>query len=418
MTRRRPRPATKSLPHSRGSWHDRLTRAIPGAASRLFWLRLVLALAFISGVLLAPKLWLSSRFYPLTPLFTVFPAVPPPLDLVLLLGLLLSLAATTVFPHTRAPVIASLVAAGALMLLDQSRLQPWVYQYVFMLAAFAFHPGNPSDPARYASILDPCRLVVASIYFWSGVQKLNLTFVAGVFPWLLQPFVQHLPEPARIPFYALGAAVPFVEAGIGLALLTGRYRRQAVFLSLAMHAVILLALSPVGHDWNRVVWPWNLAMGALVVILFWRTGDVARGGALLAKRRPAFHYIVLVLFGIMPAFSFFNLWDSYLSSTLYSGNIREASLYMSDPVKSRLPGELQRLVLREDGQHRLGVSEWSHGELNVPAYPETRVFRNIARHLCRYASGAGDVTLVIQEKPDWLTGARERERSGCLLETE
>ena len=110
---------------------------------------------------------------------------------------------------------------------------------------------------------------------------------------------------------------PLVEAGIGVGLLT-RYRNWAVILALGMHAFILFCIGPLGHDWNTVVWPWNVAMAAFVVLLFWRTGDISpKKILLLSRRRPSYlHAVVLVLFAVMPLLGLFGLWDSYLSASL------------------------------------------------------------------------------------------------------
>jgi hypothetical protein len=58
----------------------------------------------------------------------------------------------------------------------------------------------------------------------------------------------------------------------------------------------------------------------------------------------------------------------------------------------------------DEGPNRdgLNVGEWSFGELNVPAYPEERVFRHVQRGLCRY----GEVTLVIESKATLFGGKR------------
>jgi hypothetical protein len=119
----------------------------------------------------------------------------------------------------------------------------------------------------------------------------------------------------------MGIVAPLVEASIGVGLLT-RYRNWAVILALGMHAFILLCLGPLGHDWNTVVWPWNVAMATFVVLLFWRTGDISPKKILLpTRRRPSYlHAVVLVLFAVMPLFGLFGLWDSCLSASLYSGN--------------------------------------------------------------------------------------------------
>jgi hypothetical protein len=110
-----------------------------------------------------------------------------------------------------------------------------------------------------------------------------------------------------------------------------------------------------------------------------------------------------VLFTLAPALSFFGLWDHYLSWALYSGNRNEAKLYFSDEVYEKLPERVQDYVTDEGPDcNGLDVAEWSYSELNVPVYPEVRVFRQVHRGLCRY----GEVTLVIEGKATLFGGKR------------
>jgi len=49
----------------------------------------------------------------------------------------------------------------------------------------------------------------------------------------------------------------------------------------------------------------------------------------------------------------------------------------------------------------------------VPSYPEDRVFRAVARDVCRLADTPGDVVLVVFGRPGVLTGQREIRRNDC-----
>jgi hypothetical protein len=44
----------------------------------------------------------------------------------------------------------------------------------------------------------------------------------------------------------------------------------------------------------------------------------------------------------------------------------------------------------------LDVNDWSLGELNVPCYPEVRIFRNVARKVCGYANAGDGVELAVE----------------------
>ncbi len=373
-----------------------------GPASRIYWLKVVVGLGFIFGLLLSLKLWAGSRFYPLTPVLDIFPPIPFPLDWIILLALFGLLTAIVISSKPKWFIWVSVAVVTLLVLLDQQRLQPWVYQYAFMLATLGLFSWKWDDVEAKNTTLNVCRFIIASIYFWSGLQKLNLEFIGSVFPWMIAPIAQLFPETAQPAFYVFGIFVPFIEMGIGIGLLTRKFRTIAIYLAIAMCIFVLWTIGPFGHNWNSVVWPWNITMAILVIILFAKTKTVPLL-QILWVRNYAFHKIILVVFGLLPLFYFFNIWDSYLSWSLYSGTPNEAAIYMSDRVKYRLPNRVQQFV-QTDSRDRnvLPISDWAFAELNVPPYPETRIFENIARSICKVASDPREVVLVMRGRLSWF----------------
>src|SRR5262249_6059748 len=161
-----------------------------------------------------------------------------------LMGLL---AAVAIRPRSRAPAIAALALAAVLALLDQTRWQPWAYQYAAMLTACVWLPDERA--------LDACRTILALTYVWSGLQKVNATFVDQTWPDVAASLHGVLPGAlARLPA-ALVLAIPAIEVLAGLGLLTRRFRAPAVALAIITHAAILGTL--VWSRENTVVWPWN-----------------------------------------------------------------------------------------------------------------------------------------------------------------
>lgn len=360
-------------------------------------LRIAVLGGLLAGWALSPKLWMSSRLYPLTPVLAWLRPLPAPADAIVFFALMA--AAMTAMFLPRKPVFAILFALLLLIAIeDQSRWQPWFYQYSMMLVAIAL-----AGPKRQEFARRTCALIVAATYFWSGLAKLNPRFLGDTFPWLAASALRAWPGAQRIVRHA-GLAAALLECAIGAGLLMPRFRRAAVAAAIAMHLFILAALGPSGRSFNFVVWPWNLAMIAFLLILF---GDRATPPReMLWGRGFAFQKVALALFGLAPALSFFNLWDHYLSSALYSGNRNTGLIYLSDAVFDRLPDKIQDYVT-EGGPSRneLDIFDWSLGELNVPSYPETRIYKNVAREICRYSGDDPDVELVIEEKLT-LAGSR------------
>ncbi len=378
--------------------------------SRTFWVKAVVAGGMLAGFLLSPRLWSATRSYPLVPVADWLPPVPAPLDAVWFGALLLLLVVIFVLPRGRA-VIGVFLGLGVLLALwDQNRWQPWFYQYLFMLAALAWPSRRPAAGEDEPG-LNACRFFVAATYVWSGVQKLNAGFSGDVFPWLVRPVLAALhaePPSEWVAAAAWGSAV--LETLIGVGLIVRPLRRVAVPLAVAMHALLLIVLSPLGHNWNSVVWPWNVVMALLVLLLFGRTRNVTSWAVVWPGRSPV-HAAAVVLMGVLPLLSFWELWDSYLSAALYSGNGLEAEVELAPTVSARLPTAARRhLYPGYLGPDRLSLLYWSMDEMNVPAYPARRVSRAVALSLLPLAEGPDDVVLVIQERRDWWTGKRQETR--------
>ena len=392
---------------------------------RLLVLRVTLPLALLAGILLSPKLWLSSRDFPVTPLAELFPELDSPLD-ALVLAVLIAALVLTVIARPPRPFLWLIVVTLVLMvLLDQTRLQPWVYQYLFMFGALALIAGRGNDPDSDTA-LRTVRLILAATYVWSGAQKLNVSFADEIFPWFAEPFVDVLPfiSTGDLPTW-LGVLAAVVEIGLGAGLLWSRTRRLAVAGLILMHVLILISL--VSHNWNSVIWPWNVAMPLFLVVLFWGTGGwhgraqggqwrtrihIRRLGAQLfgegmARGQRALYLSVVVLFAALPLLSFFGGWESFLSSSLYSGNIQRATIIVDGEVAKLLPTDVQdELRPAPEGRASLSISDWALSDLNVPPYPEPRVFRMIAERVCGYADGVGRVELIIVDTPGVFSGDR------------
>jgi hypothetical protein len=65
------------------------------------------------------------------------------------------------------------------------------------------------------------------------------------------------------------------------------------------------------------------------------------------------------------------------------------------------------------GERRLPLYEWSMAELNVPPYPEFRVYQQITREICRVADDQGRVQLIVKTWPAILDGSYQVVRMNC-----
>lgn len=372
-----------------------------GGMGRLFWLKAVLAVGFIVSLLLSTKLWLTDRTYPLTPVLSNLPQPNFPFDYLLYGSLIVCLFFTIFHKNFKRYLIGSIILVTFLLLLDQSRLQPWVYQYTTMLLVLCVFSWQVNDLRSVPYILNISRFIVATIYFYSGLQKLNPEFIILTFPWMMQPITHQLSLNSS-DVILVGITVPIIEMLIGLALLSSKFRNYGIFLATVMCLFVLTTLGPTGLHWNTVVWPWNVALLIMVFVLFYRTKQSSVFNVLSIIKQPL-GITAIILFGIMPMTYFFHIWDSYPSWSLYSGTTNQANIVLPDEMVGGLPTNIQRLIVQSpDGKKVLSVFDWSYHELNVPPYPETRIYQNIARNFCeKYAPGSAYVSIVMRGRAGW-----------------
>ena len=247
-----------------------------GVDRRTAWLRGTLLVACFLGMIASAPVWLSTRLFPLLPITSGFPILPTPWDIWLLATLLLALLLAGWFYRTA--VIYFLAASLFAFCQDQNRGQPWFYMYWVMLLLTLLPP---------LTALAACRWALTVVYLWSGIQKCNARFFQVMPAWFVGPAEKwHLPASVIDLLRWTITATPFLEIAIGLALWSSRWRRPAVIAVVGLHLGAVLFLGPLGHNYNWVVWPWNLAMIAIVGVLF-LTRNAKPESKVPASERPA-----------------------------------------------------------------------------------------------------------------------------------
>jgi hypothetical protein len=386
-------------------------------AARLTALRFVICLALFSGIMLSSNLWFpTTRSFPRVPLIIALPqAIVPPVEYLLSSLLIVALAAIVFAKRPVKYLIAAIILLTLLVLLDQMRLQPWVYQYLLLLIIIALHNWQSLDEQSTRRSFSILQLIIAMFYFWSGVQKLNYSFSHEVLPQLLTPLQNYLPL-TQMQLSLLGIGIAFIEIFTGCGLLLKRTRKLCVWLALAMHGIILVLL--IGQGRNHVVWAWNAALMPTIIILFWRSDTFIRQASANWRASNTFGHAAQILATIcvmLPILSFWGWWDKYLSGALYSGNTAVAVVRVDTQIYENLPETAKRQVFttKKSGEQMLPVFEWSMAELNVPPYPEPRVFKQVTREICRLAEDKSQVELIMNGSPAILDGDYKVIRLNC-----
>ncbi len=361
---------------------------------RLKWLRILSIIGLLSGLIISWQLWLPGRAYPRVPILSFI--ISDSLQYILLGIAIISLFGSL---HKRAstyflPIY--FITSIIFVMHDQSRLQPWFYQYNFILfVCWINRLGNSERPNELQAI----QYILVGTYLWSGIQKLNHTFITETGPSLFNTIL-----PLDIGWGML--IIPIFEVSLAVMLLGKKTRNYAVSLLVIMHLTIFLILSPLISNHNAVVWPWNIISIGLVIAAFWNSAQSIYD---VRIHTPIVQF-TLLLFLLLPGLNLFNAWDEYLSSSLYSGKHIEGTIYFSSKIKKRLPLQIQNQLSREDG---INLDHWSYTELNVPSYPETRIYDAVHDTLCKDAVDPLSVVLEIKKEPEWLTGKRETEMHYC-----
>lgn len=392
-------------------------------AVRLRWLTVTVACGILAALLTAPRLWFAHPFFGPLPPLSWLPAWPAWLDTPFYATLAVLMLPIALGRQTQryAALWCALFAIRAAF--DLTVWQPYFYQYAAMLFAFCLLP-RPTDAIN----LD--RLIMVSVYWWSGAHKLNYWFVSAGLNAL--PGLETLLTPLR-PVVSLGlfepiiVAIPLIEMAIGVGLLVGgRGRRLAVCAAIAMHSLVLLALGPLGRNQNPVVWPWNVAMIVLVLVLF--AGDTAARDtyrAILWNPRARVHQFALIAFGLCPLLGAIGWWPAVLSFRLYSYRLPAADVYVTEALRTKLPAATQTLVEpvsvtfntgRKLGSYvgGLNISDWSERELGAFVPPEPRVFAAVFDKVCALATTPTDAVLLRMTAPAILDGKTQQSLATCV----
>jgi hypothetical protein len=372
-------------------------RFLFGPASRPFWLKIIVVLAFCLGLAMSPHLWIGPRSYPVAPVFDSLPLAGQFADTTMFAALFVLAGVMLISPRPQRFMAAFLAIVVIFCLLDQTRWQPWVFLYAFLLGSLTLFSWDSDDPAGRNRALNIARLIMVGTYLFSGLQKINPSFMQNDFPWIVSPITKAIPAAAPT-LHWLGMAAPFIQVAFALGLLTRRFRRISLIAAVGMHVFILAMFGPFGLDWNDIIWPWTAAMAVLDIVLFAGKQDFSARDIVCSGRHP-YHAGVLVVFIALPLLSFVNLWDSYLSAALYSGNITQAEIYTNDRGKNSLPEAIKAyLVHTSDDTNVINIQRWAIEDLNVTPYPEVRVYRKIAKDICLHLRNPADLVLIVREQ--------------------
>ena len=373
--------------------------ANPQAALR-FSIRMA-ALCVIATLLLSHALWFQTdRLYLPAPVFDVLGDLPPWLNPLLYVAMLLLSAVLLFLPQMRwigfvLPPVFLLLAAQ-----DQLRGQFSLYMCMFNLLVAACLPLKITD--RH---LDPLRYMVCGVYFWAGIYKINRYFIYALFPWFVATWF-----PFHAAAQAFGFVAPLLEAGVGICLFLPRLRWIGQVVACCMLAVVFLSIGPVGHNQAMGVWPVNVYLDGMAVFLFmhdrplWDIKELKKPLAALGA----------FLFLLLPALGGLELLGHHPSFKLYCcAQFGEVQFAKKEDL-SFLPDAVRRRVTPD---RRLSGSAITMGLFEVgasPLIPGDAAFLTSIRGFCPYLKAPGQTVARVGDLTHfWSDELEERDYAFC-----
>jgi hypothetical protein len=342
---------------------------------RLQLIKLTVLFGLLASILLSYNLWAGERYFPKSTFIHDYFSVPAPYDYIQLVVLLVLIVFSFV-TQKKLPTLLLILFSVYMCFDDQNRLQPWFYNYILILFVLLFYKHRVDEPNNYTTVFISLQILVALIYMFSGIQKMNSSFVPDTFSWMISSFEGFLSQRQLILMKKFGYVVPYFEFGLGLLVLVKPLRYIVVPLIILMHVFILIMLGPTGKSINMVVWPWNIIMIVLVLLLFANV-QAERFYDISFLFKGITFYIVITLMLIFPIFSLKNQYDSYLSSSLYSANLNDCKLILSNKAYQKLPYYLRYFTVTNNDYNILYIKNWAQTELKAPCVPEYRIFKTV-----------------------------------------
>jgi hypothetical protein len=345
----------------------------------------ITCLFWLLAKVLCWRIWTTDRLLPTAPLFEFFDHIPVVTHTILFtLSILLLL--LLFFRNNKYLIITLIIVEIFSCLLDQNRIAPWEYMYLFILLVYVININNPEIiPASIG-------LILFSTYLYASICKFNQGYLHIVWDDMILRHFLKIPVSfiaQKWVHYSGYLATGIFELLPGIGLLFAKTQLRSSLVLIVMHLFILLIFNPFGFIGYRILWPWNISMILLLYYVFIHKNEGTRIFPLVTT---GWNKLVLICWIILPAFSFWGYWDKNLSSNLFSANVPKMIICVTDTSKCK---PLQRFCSKGDvvntchGLAKIDIQTWAIGETGVPAYLEIRAYKIMQKKLEKQYAAAG-----------------------------
>jgi len=285
----------------------------------------------------------------------------------------------------------------AIVLFDEHILCPQLVYFNVAILSTVFR-----DEAWFLKFYCVC------LYFWGGAQKLNHNFCTDGWMTFFKPFFSRVFSGSwkgpRLPdsvVATVGASIALTESVLGIMLLRKDTEMLAASLLCAMHITILVTV--IATNEYQPIWPWNMACCFVLInaFVYGLGGNVSAGGT-WEDLRAVWNeggnaslrlFLYVMLFGLAPVLSWFDMWHPNMSFQMHSSNFTYAEMKI---LRTRAKGG------REDDFFPLYSHAQDYG--TSPAL-SCSAFKRWA--LCISASENCPVVLVYYGRPNPISGRRD-----------
>jgi hypothetical protein len=350
-------------------------------------------------------LWVDDPDFPRVPFFRGLPDSPVWTSWLVLAAIGSTLGLTALGRSWRLMIRINLPVLAWAILRDQNRFQPWASQYGMIGLVMAF--------TTKARSLKLARWYVVSLYFYSGLSKLDVSFcrelgptflTAGLGPFGWSP--RDWPESARS---MACLAMPAFEILVAALLAFRSTRWLGLLGAMAQHSALIGVLGPWALGHSPIVLVWNASLILEDVLLF-------GGSTIPADEEPeskAGRVALLAIWSamILPSVERLGLCDAWPAHALYASHAERSEVFLPEDDVDRYPEAIRRR-LEPSGVgpwRRLDLTAWSRDVRGTPLYPSGRVGNAVAEFLEARYGGPQPVRLVQWGRARAWDGARDRE---------
>jgi hypothetical protein len=308
-----------------------------------------------------------------------------------------------IFFDGRGGVSLAVVMILLLVLKDQGRFQPWVYQFLVVGLAVATLPDRRA--------LRMARLYAVGLYAYSGLSKLDASFVAELGPVFLDAGLGLVGQSSaglapRLRTLAI-LAMPAAEVAVAGALAFGSTRGVGLVGAVGLHAALIAILGPWSLGQSPNVLIWNGALLVEAILLFGgssETDDTPAG-------RPGWVAMgVVVASLVLPLGERFGLCDAWPAHALYASHAERSQITIHEDDLERVPEPIRRHFAPAGAglYHGLDLTGWSREVRGVPPYPSHRYAIGVAEWLDKRVQPRQPIRLTLWERAPVLTSERLR----------